>query len=292
MRISVLTSALGRARRRHITDSAAALAYYSFSALPSILLVSLGAFGLAAGRPAVDTVAGKLDQVAPAQAVSLFRQSLDRIVSDQRTGLTLLAVGVVLALWTATGAMTALQRSLNGVYECQETRGFLSRRLTALRMLAIAVAGILPAFALLVLGPHVSRWVGKATGLESQMGWIWWIAQWPVLIGGLLVAAQGLLRLGPSMERPRRRILAPGAVLAALGWLGASGLFAFYVSRFGSYNKTWGSLSAVIVTLVWLWLGGLVLLLGAEVDALSETTPVRGRPLTAPRRVATRASGR
>jgi membrane protein len=292
VRISVFTSALDRGRRHHVTDSAAALAYYSFSALPSILLVSLGAFSLAAGRPAVHALAARLDRVAPAQAVSLFQQSLDRVVSDRRSGLVLVAVGIVLALWTATGAMAALQRGLNSAYECPETRGFLVRRLTALRMIAVAVAGLVPAFGLLVLGPQLSKWIGNATGLQPQMGWIWWIAQWPVLVAGLLVAAKGLLQIGPSVERPRRGLLAPGPLFAAVGWLASSALFALYVSRFGSYNKTWGSLSAVIVTLVWLWLGGLVLLLGAEVDAASETASVRTRRRILPGELAPPVGGR
>ena len=292
MRISVFTSALDRARRHHVTDSAAALAYYSFSALPSILLVSLGAFSLVAGRPAVHALAARLDRVAPAQAVSLFQQSLDRVVSDRRSGLVLLAVGIVLALWTATGAMTALQRGLNNAYECPEARGFLVQRLTALRMIAVAVAGLVPAFALLVLGPQLSRWIGSATGLQPQMGWIWWIAQWPVLVTGLLVAAKGLLQIGPSVERPRRGLLAAGPLFAAVGWLAASALFALYVSRFGSYNKTWGSLSAVIVTLAWLWLGGLVLLLGAEVDAASETASGRTHRRILPGQLAPPVGGR
>src|SRR5207245_3024633 len=128
----ISTSSLDPARRHHVTVSSAAIAYYSFSALPSILLVSLGAFSLAAGRPAVHALAGKLDRVAPAQAVSLFQQSLDRVVSDRRSGLVLLAVGMVLALWTATGAMTALQRGLNHASECPQARGFCVERLSAL----------------------------------------------------------------------------------------------------------------------------------------------------------------
>jgi membrane protein len=107
--------------------------------------------------------------------------------------------------------------------------------------------------------------------MEALVSWLWWVAQWPLLIAGLLLAASAVLHLGPSLEEGHRlRFLTLGSAVAVAVWLAASGLFAVYVSRFGSYNKTWGSLSAVIVTLVWLWIGGLSILFGAEVDAVAE----------------------
>ena len=118
------------------------------------------------------------------------------------------------------------------------------------------------------------------------------MAEWPLLVAGLLVAFAGLMHYGPNVTHPRWRFLTFGSVLAIVIWLAGSGAFAFYVSKFGSYNKTWGSLSAVIVTLVWLWLGGLVLLLGAEVDAASETASVRARRRILPGQLATPVGGR
>jgi membrane protein len=85
---------------------------------------------------------------------------------------------------------------------------------------------------------------------------MWWAAQWPLLIGGLFVAFAGILYLGPNVDHPRWRFLTPGALLAVLIWLAASGMFAVYASKFGSYNKTWGALSAVVVLLTWFWLSG------------------------------------
>jgi len=121
-----------------------------------------------------------------------------------------------------------------------------------------------------VLGPHLSTWIGNALGAKTIVKIIWYIAEWPLLVAGLLVAFAGLMYYGPNVKHPRWRFLTFGAVFALLIWLGASGAFAFYVSKFGSYNKTWGSLSAVIVMLTWLWLTGLALLFGAEVNAEAE----------------------
>jgi membrane protein len=102
------------------------------------------------------------------------------------------------------------------------------------------------------------------------VGWIWWIAEWPILIFGLLVAFATLLYMGPDAAHPRWHFLTPGSVFAAVVWLAASGAFAVYTSMFGSYNKTWGSLAAVIIMLTWLWLAAIALLLGAEINAETE----------------------
>ena len=278
--VAIAKRAVREALDDQITDLAAALAYYAFFALPAILLLSLGLFGVLAGPDAVDGVIDKLATIAPQDAVTLLRDALDRIVENQGGGIAMVAVGGVLALWSVTGAMTALMRAFNRAYERKETRSFLRQRLTALSMFALLGCAFGLCFGLLVLGPYLSDWVGSVVGLESTIGWIWWAAQWPILIGGLLAMFASLLYLGPNVQHPRWRFLTPGAVLAVFVWLAASGLFAFYVSMFGSYNKAWGSLAAVIVMLTWLWLSALAILLGAEVNAEAERSRElrRGEP--------------
>ena len=147
-------------------------------------------------------------------------------------------------------------------------------------MIFFALLAFALAFGLLVLGPQLSGWVGSALGIESYIKWIWWAGQWPILIGGLLLAFAAILFLGPNVEHPRFSILTLGAVVAVTLWLIASGAFAFYVSMFGSYNKTWGSLAAVIIMLTWLWLSSLALLFGAELNAEAERSRElrRGEP--------------
>ena len=99
---------------------------------------------------------------------------------------------------------------------------------------------------------------------------VWWVAQWPILLAGLLVAFATLLYLGPDVEHRKWEFLTPGSLVAAVLWIGASGLFAIYTATFASYNKTWGSLAAVIVMLTWLWITGMAFLLGAEINAEAE----------------------
>jgi membrane protein len=278
--VAIVKRGLREALDDNITDAAAALAYYIFLALPATLLLSLGAFSLVAGRGAVDTVLDKLAGVVPGEAITLLRESLNRVVENQSGGIAMVAIGGALAIWTASGAMMALIRALNRAYEREETRPFLRLRAAALAMVAALLAAVALVFGLLVLGPHVSGWVGEAVGLESLVGWLWWAAQWPILIFGLLAVFATVYYLGPNVRHPRISFLAPGSVLAVVVWLAASGLFAVYVSMFGSYNKAWGSLAAVIVMLTWLWLGALALLLGAEINAEAERSRElrRGEP--------------
>jgi membrane protein len=277
---AVLVRALRQAKDHDITDAAAALAYYAFLAIPSALLIAAGLFGLVAGPGAIQTILDKLSAVLPQEALSLIDQSLTRLTQNQSAGVALVIVGAVLALWTLSGAMNALMRALNRAYDRTETRGFLRQRLTALGMLVwVLLAGLLT-FGLLVLGPQLADWIGQATGTEDAIRWIWWTAQWPILILALLLSFAGILYLGPNVDHPRWRLLTPGALVAVVVWLVASAGFAFYVSRFGSYNKAWGSLAAVVVMLTWLWLSALALLLGAEVNAEVERSRElrRGEP--------------
>ncbi len=255
----------------HITNLAAALAYYAFLTIPALLLVAVGAFSLVAGPDAIASIVDRLEGVVPAEAVTLVEDSLRRVTEQQSgSGVVMMVVGGVLALWTLTGAMDTLMWALNAAYDQEESRGFVKRRLTALAMVVLLLVAFGLCFGLLVLGPHLSGWIGSTVGAETFVQWLWWTAQWPVLVLGLVLAFAAILYLGPNVEHPRLSVLTFGTILAVAVWLLASGAFAVFTSRFGSYDKTWGSLAAVIIMLTWLWLSGLALLFGAEVNAEAE----------------------
>src|ERR671935_2301007 len=116
-------------------------------------------------------------------------------------------------------------------------------------MVVFALIGFALAFGVLVLGPQLSTWIGNAVGAKSVVKIVWWIAEWPLLVAGLLVAFAGVMHFGPNVKHPRWSFLTFGAVVAIVIWLVGSGAFAFYASKFGSYNKTWGTLAAVVVML-------------------------------------------
>ena len=254
----------------HITNLAAALAYYAFLAIPSALLIALGLFGMLASPQDVATLIDKLGSMIPGQAQELLSQSLRRMTQRQATGATLLGIGGLLALWSMGGAMQNLMWALNAAYDRDESRGFVRRRLTAFAMVFFAVLGFALLFGVLVLGPQLSNWIGQAVGAPSLVKVVWWVAEWPLLVAGLLICFAGVLFLGPNIDHPRWRFLSFGSLIAIVIWLAASGAFAFYVSKFGSYNKTWGALSAVVIMLTWLWLSAVALLLGAEINAEAE----------------------
>lgn len=267
---AVLVRSLKEAKNDAVNDVAAALAYYAFLSIPAVLLVTLGLFSVLAGAGTVDRLMENLSGVVPPETITLLEESLTRMLENQGGGFVMIGIGVALALWTATGAMNALIRGMNVVYDRRETRGFLKQRATALGMLLCLLLAFGLIIGLLVLGPVISRWLGDVLGLETVFHWIWWTAQWPVLIFGLLLAFAGIHYLAPNLDHPRWSFLTLGSVTSVVIWLVASGLFALYVNYFGSYNKTWGSLAAVIVMLTWLWLTALALLLGGEVNAEAE----------------------
>jgi membrane protein len=253
-----------------ITDVAASLAYYAFLAIPAVLLVTLGVFANVAGQDTVDSLLGRLEGVVPPEAIRLIDESLTRTLENQSGGIALIVIGGLIALWTATGAMGGLMRGLNRVYGQQENRNFAKQRLTGLAMLACIVLAFALVFGLLVLGPVLSSWLGDQLDAESAVSWLWWTLQWPIVLAGLLLAFATVLYFGPNVDVPKFRFITPGAILAVALWIVSSALFGLYVSLFGSYDKTWGSLAAVIVMLTWLWLSALALLLGAEVNAEAE----------------------
>jgi len=264
----------------HMTSVAAALAYYAFLAIPSTLLLVVGLFGLLADPSAVSTVIDRLHGIMPGQATSLLDESLRNLTKNDSTSIAVISVGGVLALWSLTGAMQNVMWGLNIAYDRDEGRGFVRRRVTALWMILFAAIGFALAFGVLVLGPALSTWLGDAIGYSTPTKIAWFVAEWPLLIGGLMFVFAALMFYGPNVEHPRWSFLSFGAVVALAVWLIASGAFAFYTSRFGSYNKTWGSLAAVVVMLTWLWLSAVALLLGAEVNAEAERSRElrRGEP--------------
>jgi membrane protein len=268
----VLVRALRRTRDDHATNLAQAMAFNLFLAIPAAALVAVGVFATVADAGTASRLLTHLNGIAPGSVIALLDDSLTKVTQHRGGGTIMIVVGAVLAVWSLTGAMKTLQWALNIAHDRSERRGFLRTRLAAIAMLLCSGIAFLLAFGLLVLGPQATQWVGSALDQRTVVSWVWWTAEWPVLVAALLIAFGGVYRFGPDLDAPRWRIVTPGAVAALAVWLAASGGFAWYVANFGSYNKTWGSLATVIVMLTWLWLSSLALLVGAEIDAEVERT--------------------
>jgi membrane protein len=264
----ILVCAGKRFQASNGTMLASALAYSTFFAIPSVLIVATGLFTLIAGPQTIINLVHQLHGVIPGQAVSLLKGSLLRADAHPGTSLIWTIIGFVIAVWSVTGAMNAYMLALNIAYGRKDSRSFVKKRIVALKMAVVIGLAFALVAVLTIFGPVVEHAIATRIGAAGGvLNVIWWVLQWPILLGGLLVAFATLLYLGPDAEQPKWQFLTPGSLVAAVLWIAASGLFAVYTATFASYNKTWGALSAVIVMLTWLWLTANALLLGAEINA-------------------------
>lgn len=258
-------------------DLAAALTYYSvLSIFPALLaLVSLlGIFG-----DAQKTTAALLDIVqgiAPGETVKTLRPVVEDLSSSSAAGFTLI-LGLLTALWSASGYVGAFGRAMNRVYETDEGRPFLKLRGTMLGVTVVNLLIVVVLAAMLVLSGPVAESVGNTIGLGGAFLAAWNIAKWPVMLVLVIVAIAILYYATPNVQQPKFRWMSMGSAIALVVFLIASLAFGFYVANFGSYNKTYGAIGGVIVALLWLWILNMSLLFGAEFDAETE----RGRQLQA-----------
>jgi membrane protein len=259
------------------TDVAAALTYYAvLSLFPAVLaLVSLlGVVGQ--GQQTTDMLLGILRDLGAGSAVDTIEPVLQQLTATSAAGAALV-IGLLGALWSASGYVNAFSRAMNTVYEIDEGRPIWKLRPAMLLITAVLlVLAAVTALALVVSGP-LAEAVGSAIGLSDIAVTVWSIAKWPVLLGIVIVIVAILYHATPNVRQPKFRWISIGAVVAILVWILASAAFGLYVASFGSYNSTYGSLGGVIVFLLWLWITNLALLFGAELDAETE----RGRELQA-----------
>ncbi len=215
-----------------------------------------------------------LGQMLPGEALQLVQDNIRQLVTGQRGGL--LSFGILAALWTSSSALTAIIDSLNRAYDVEEGRPFWKVRLTAIGLTVGLSVFIVVALGLLTFGPQLGRWVADLVGLGRVFEVTWNVVRWPVLVGLLIVAMALLYYVAPDVEQGWTWIT-PGSACAVLGWLLASLGFAFYVNRFGSYNATYGSIGAVIVLLTWMYVTGLFVLIGGEINAEIEHAAPGGK---------------
>ncbi len=255
----------------NLTDWAAALTYYAVLSIFPALLAMVAIVGLV-GDP--QTITNQLTKVVtsigPASAANTFKGPIQGLTQSSGTAGILVIVGIVSALWTASGYVGGFMRACNSIYEVQEGRSFI--KLRPLQMLVTLVLVVLLALmlvALVLTGPVASK-VGSAIGVGSTAVTVWDIAKWPVLFVIVVFMISLLYYSAPNAKLQGFRSIVPGGALAIVVWLLASAGFAFYVANFGSYNKTYGSIGAIIIFLVWIWITNVAILLGAELNAERE----------------------
>jgi membrane protein len=255
---------LGRLRKKLVADEvpgrAAQLAYYAFLAMPPALMALFGAAGLIGS----DRFAAWLEQEAalvmpPAIIDTILRPFIAEVVLQSAPGP--FSIGLLLALWGASSVFAGLMAALNVAYGVEETRSWLKKRLTALGAMAASVLLFLLAAVSLLAGPSLA----SAAGLGRAGVLAWSIAQWPLAFAFMVAAFWiGYYVLPNRDQRGCKRVLVKASAVAGILWLGATAGFRLYIDHFSSYSKSYGFLGAFIILLLWLYLTGLVVLVGGE----------------------------
>ena len=254
-------------RDDNLTDWAAALTYYAILALFPALLVLTAVLGIFGQQNTIDTFIQSMRDAGLSGAADNIEGPLEGVVNSKGGAGALLGFGLLGAIWSASGYLGAFIRASNAIYEVPEGRPFWKLRPL---QIALTVAGILVlAFVLigLVVSGPLAEAIGGAIGLGDEAVTAYSIAKWPLLVGVMMLLFAALYYAAPNVKQPKFRWVTIGGVVAVLVWIAASAAFGFYVSNFGSYNKTYGTLGGVISFLVWMWITNLAVLFGAELDA-------------------------
>jgi membrane protein len=288
-----LVAAVKRARvefkRDNLTDLAASLTYYGLLSIAPALAVLVAALGLM-GRDATAEVVRQVQAIAPGSSAE-FVQTLIAQAQSNRTSAGLGAVlGLLVALWSASGYVSAFMRASNVIYDIPEGRPLWKTVPIRVGVTLFAVVVMVVSAVIVVVSGPVAEQVGNLIGAGDTALVVWGVLKWPVLLVLVSVLFAVLFWASPNAKQGGVKWVSPGGIIAVVIWLVVSGLFALYVALFSSYNKTYGSLAGVIIFLVWLWLTNIAILLGAEVNAeldrsraIAEGVPEDLEPFAEPR---------
>jgi membrane protein len=270
---------LGRRVFHEIQDDdsfgrAAQLAYYFLFAMFPFFLFLTTLLGYLPIPNLLDRIMEMLAPLLAGDALRLVQDNIYQLVTGERGGL--LSFGILAALWTSSSALTAIIDSLNRAYDVEEGRPFWKVRGIAILLTVGLSAFIIVALVLLTFGPQIGRWIADLVGLGQVFAVTWNILRWPVIVGLLIIAMALLYYFAPDVEQ-KWQWITPGSAVSVIGWLLTSLGFAFYVNNFGSYNATYGSIGAVIVLLTWMYLSGLFVLIGGEINAEIEHASQEGK---------------
>ena len=264
--IRALKATVQEFQRDDTLGIAAQLAYYLILALFPFILVLVSLLGTFGSEELASEVLGYFQQVMPEQAYEIIKDFTDNIISGKAEAPGLFTFGILFTIWAASGAFAALINALNRAYDVQETRPFWKVRGIAILMTLGLSVLILIGVLLLVLGPQIGEAIANVFGLERTFLVVWEVARWPVALFFMMFTVALLYYFAPDVDQPFRWIT-PGGLIGVVLWVLASVGFNFYVSNFGSYNKTYGSIGAVIVLLLYLYISSLTILFGATLNA-------------------------
>ncbi len=293
-RIWPLIRATGKqASTDRITGLAAEAAYHFFFSLFPFLLFATALIGIFVDqRSTINWIMDQMARVVPDQALSLVRGVVqDVVLTNSKSGL--ISLGLLLTAWSGSNVFRSLMDTLNLAYDVAEERPFWKRALLSLVAIIVLGALLLIASVVMLGGPQILNWLGSHLRIPSGKVNLWMVLQYPIAFALLVLAFFLIYRFLPNLKQSAKQILV-GSIVATVLWLIVTLLFRLYVTNFGSYNKTYGTIGAVIVVLTWMYLTMLVILVGGELNAElhrgtgaihpREGAIYAGRVVTSPRR--------
>jgi membrane protein len=250
----------------NLTDWAAALTYYGVLSIFPALIVLVSILGLI-GESATDPLLENLGSVAPGPAQDIFTSAIENLQGSQGAAGVFFIIGILAAIWSASGYIAAFMRASNAIYDMPEGRPIWKTLPVRVGLTVVLIVLTVISAVAVVLSGALAKEAGNLLGLGDTAVQVWDIAKWPVLLLLVSFMFAVLYWAAPNVKQAGFRWISPGGILAVIGWVIASAAFAFYVANFGSYNKTYGALAGPIVFLVWLWVSNIMILLGAEFNA-------------------------
>ena len=255
-----------RVKHHNLNVVAAGIAFWSLLAIPAVLTSVISIYGLVASPDDVEQQIDDLMSGVSEEARTVISDQLQNITSGNTGGLAAVAViGIVLALWSASGTVAKLITTMNTIWEVREDRKFLALRGVAVALTFGAIVFFLSTVAALAIVPAV---LGETT-LGDVARWTINLARFPALLVFMMVGLTFLYWFGPN-RHARWRLLTWGAFIATVGWLALSGLFSIYTANFAQYNETYAAMGSVVVLLLWMFITAFMVLVGAEIDAARE----------------------
>ena len=251
-----------------MTHHAAALTYYGLMSLFPALLLALSLLGLLGQYPETyDAIIGYLREVAPESVVTPLDRSLRGALQDKSTAATTFAISIAVALYGTTGALEAARRAMNVVFEIEDGRSFVRRKLVDIASTFVLLALVLATGILVFVGGRLAEDLLGFVGLGSTAAKIWSIARWPAGVLAAMLVFSFIYFVTPDVQHRSKRWVTPGAVVGVTLWLLASWGFSTYISKVADVGAIYGTFAGAIVLVAWIWLTNVALLFGAELNA-------------------------
>jgi membrane protein len=269
----IVTRVYGRMTEARVLLVAAGVTFYALLAIFPAIVALISIYGLFADPSSIASQSDVASGFLPGGALDILREQMERIAQARGTLGFAFLIGLLISLWSANGGMKALFDALNVVNGEKETRSFIWLNIMSLSFTVAAIVFLIVAVALVAVVPSMLNYLG----LENATQWLFTVARWPLLLLAVAVALALIYRYGPSRAEPKWRWITWGSAFAAVAWIVLSLLFSWYAANFASYNRTYGSLGAVIAFMTWMWLSATVVLVGAAIDAETERQVVSNR---------------